>query len=301
MQKRSTRTCFIFNPTADRNRATRHIDWLNRESKQRWKEFEINITRADQSVKELASRKAEEFDLVVACGGDGTINQVVSGLVGSNAKLGVLPIGSGNDFVKTLGLNKTLPECMEILYKEHTILADLIRIEGDADGWCANTTGIGLDGLANFYAKNYKKLRGHAVYVMGALRAAFEFRGSKMELNLDGEITEESYIMVTACNGKWEGGSFFIAPEADMQDGLIDLLTIDEIPLSKVLAYLPRFRWGPSPYMSGVRTRQCKRLEITSEKPVAVHTDGEQLGTAIHHLVLTIREKVLPVVTPHNY
>jgi diacylglycerol kinase (ATP) len=301
MQKRNTRTCFIFNPAADRNRSTRHIDWLNYEAKKRWEQFEINITRANQSVKELARVKARDFDLVIACGGDGTINQVVSGLVGSRAKLGVLPIGSGNDFVKTLGIDKTLPECMEVLHREYTINTDLIQIEGDVEGWCVNTLGIGLDGLANYYAKNYKKLRGHAVYVAGALCAAFNFRGSKMELILDGKSSNEEYIMVTACNGKWEGGSFFIAPQADMQDGLMDLLTIDKIPVSKVLAYLPRFRWGPSSYMKGVKTRRCKRLEVISEKPVAVHADGEHMGNSIQHLILTVHEQVLQVVTTEDY
>jgi diacylglycerol kinase (ATP) len=301
MQKKRTRICFIFNPAADRNRSARHIDWLNRESKKRWEQFEINITRADQSVKKLAREKAARFDLVVACGGDGTINQVISGLVQTNAKLGVLPIGSGNDFVKTLHLDKTLPECMDILYAEQSSTIDLIRIEGDAEGWCANTIGIGLDGLANYYARNYKKLRGHAVYVMGAIRAAFDFRGSEMELIIDGNTSEKDYLMVTACNGKWEGGSFFIAPDADMQDGLIDVLTIDTISIPRVLVYLPRFRWGPSPAMKGVKTRQCKRLEIKSKKPVAVHSDGEHLGKSIHHLILSVEKKALRVITPSDY
>ena len=301
MQKKSTRVCFIFNPVADRNRSSRHINWLNREAGKRWEEFEIVITQKNQDIVGLAREKAGNFDIVVACGGDGTINQVVNGIVGTSASLGVLPIGSGNDFVKTMHLNKTLPECMEILHQGYQTNIDLIRYKGDCDGWCANTIGIGLDGWANYYARNYKFLRGHAVYVLGALKAAIKFRGSNMNLKIDEVQKNDHFLMITVCNGKWEGGNFFVAPDADMTDGLLDLLTINNLPLPTVLSYLPRFRWGPSPNMKGVKLRQCKDLEVTSEIPLAVHSDGEHLSKTVRYLKLSVKKNVLPVITPKNY
>ncbi len=301
MQKKSTRVCFIFNPVADRNRSSQYMDWLNNEAQKRWEVFEIDITQKNQDIAGLAREKSESFDVVVACGGDGTINQVVNGIVGTDTTLGVLPIGSGNDFVKTLNLNRTLPECLEIIYNNHLTEIDLIRYEGDCNGWCANTIGIGLDGWANYYARNYKFLRGHAVYVLGALKAAFTFRGSRMDLNIDNVHNNGKYLMITVCNGKWEGGNFYIAPDADMTDGLLDLLTINTIPLHNVLTYLPRFRWGPSPNMKGVKSRKCKRLEVTSDIPLAVHSDGEHLSKNVTSLTLSVKKKMLSVLTPGNY
>ena len=301
MLKKSTSVCFIFNPAADRNRSTRHIEWLKNEARQRWSHFEIDITRKNQNVAELARSKIGEYDIIVACGGDGTVNQVVNGIAGSGASLGVLPIGSGNDFVKTAGLDKTLPECMELIYEGHTSPVDLIKIEGDVETWSANTTGIGLDGLANFYAQSHKRLKGQLVYVLGALRAAFNFRGTYMKLIIDGEDHSADYLMLTVCNGKWEGGSFFVAPSADMTDGKIDLLKIDRISIPRVLSYLPRFRWGPSKNMRGVAQQQCKSIEFWSDDPVCVHNDGEFLGSDIKHLKLTVHEKILNVVVPASY
>jgi diacylglycerol kinase (ATP) len=301
MLKKSTRICFIFNPAADRNRSARHIEWLKNEARERWIHFEIDITQKNQNISELARSKTSDFDVVVACGGDGTINNVVNGIAGTGAALGVLPIGSGNDFVKSAGLDKTLPECLELIYQGKKSHIDLIQIGGDIEAWCANTTGIGLDGLANYYSSMYRKLKGHIVYVLGALRAAFHFRGTHIKLLIDGKEYSSEYLMITVCNGKWEGGSFFVAPKADMTDGKIDLLTIEKISIPRVLSYLPRFRWGPSEHMRGVNQQQCKRVEFWSEAPLCVHNDGEFLGSDIRHLVLTVHEKILEVITPAGY
>ncbi|MCC5943040.1 MAG: diacylglycerol kinase family lipid kinase [Balneolaceae bacterium] len=301
MLKSDSRICFIFNPSADRNRSERHIDWLNREAKKRWTHFEIDITKKSDNVARLAADKASQFDIIVACGGDGTVHQVINGLAEKDTLFGVLPIGSGNDFVKSLNLNKTLPECLDIIHSQKTTSIDLIRFEGDVSGWCANTIGFGLDGWANYYASSHRKLKGHIVYVLGAIRAAFTYRGARIKLTINDKKYTDDYLMITTCNGKWEGGSFYIAPDADMTDGLMDLLLIKKISIFKILTYLPRFRWGPSPGMSGVETKACSRLRIRSNKPAAVHCDGEHLGSSISKLDLFVVRNALKVITPKNY
>ena len=301
MQKSDTRICFIVNPSADRNRSARHIDWLNREAKKRWHNFEIIITKKSDDISSLTREKSKFNDIITACGGDGTVHHVVNGLAETKTLFGVLPIGSGNDFVKSLHLNNILPECLDTLYRQHVTQIDLIRFEGDVTGWCANSIGYGLDGWANYHAGKHKKLKGHIVYVFGALKAAFTYRGSRMKLTIDDKKVTDEFLMITACNGKWEGGSFYVAPEAEMADGIMDLLIIKKIPIYKILLYLPRFRWGPSPGMSGVNSSRCGRLRIRSEKPAAVHCDGEHLGSEISELDLFIVRKALNVITPPNY
>lgn len=301
MKKSEVRTCFIVNPVADRKRSVQHISWIKKEAKKRWTHFEINITQKNQNVTELARVKSSSFDLIVACGGDGTINQVVNGLAETDAMLGVLPIGSGNDFVKSLKLPDSLPECFELLYLGHTVHIDLIRYTGDAEGWCANTLGIGLDGLANYHASTSKYLRGHLIYVMGALKAAFQFRGANMEITADGKKLNDSYLMVTACNGKWEGGNFFLAPEAELNDGTVHLFTIKELPLSTVLAYLPLLRYGPYPSMKGVETIEAEQITLQSQSELCVHNDGESVGRTIKKLTIEISKKAIEVVTIPSY
>ncbi|MDX1641912.1 MAG: diacylglycerol kinase family protein, partial [Balneolaceae bacterium] len=178
MQNQNTRISFIINPAANRQRSVRNIDWLRCEASKLWKNYEIVIAKENDSLSHIAKIKSTHFDVVVACGGDGTVSQIVNGLANTDTALGVLPIGSGNDFVKTLGLNKPLSKCLQILYENHTAEIDLIRYEGDVDGWCANTIGIGIDGWANYYAHRISWIKGKVTYYLGAIKAILRFRGS---------------------------------------------------------------------------------------------------------------------------
>lgn len=296
MQKNKSRICFIINPTANRRRSLRHFSTLQKEIDRRWTNAEIVFTSSEKPVEVLAHEKGDQFDIVVACGGDGTVSQVASGLIGTPAALGVIPIGSGNDFVKTVHLDKSITECLDILLKGTITEIDMIRFSGDAEGWCINTIGMGLDGLANYHAGRSTILKGFLMYVVGALKACFTFRGTKMTINIDGEKFENDYLMITLCNGKWEGGQFYVAPDAVMDDGLLDLLMVKKLPLYLILTYLPRFKTGPKKSMKGIRTIRCKELELTSEDPIYVHADGEHISGAVQHLKLAVVEKALRIV-----
>jgi diacylglycerol kinase family enzyme len=122
-----------------------------------------------------------------------------------------------------------------------------------------------------------------------------------MEIKTDRLIYENDLVMATICNGKWEGGSFLVAPNADMKDGMLDVLSIKKIPLPLLISYLLRFRWGPAKWMSGIETFTSKRIEISTSVPVAVHRDGEHLGTGIRHLKCTVAKNALKVLIPTNY
>jgi YegS/Rv2252/BmrU family lipid kinase len=301
MTESDQRISFIINPASDSSRSARHISWIREEAQKRWKDFEITIIREHERISDVASVKAGTFDTVVACGGDGTVSQVVNGIAKQPVNFGVLPVGSGNDFVKSLHLNRPLPECMNILAQGITTHIDLIKIEGDKQGWCANTIGLGLDGLANYYAHEVSSGRGPIIYFWGAVKAIFSFRGSRIQLFKNDSMQEQELLMVTACNGKWEGGTFFVAPEADMQDGYMDLLIIEKIPIYKLVPYLIRFRKGPHVNMAGVRYSKAECIEIKSEKMLTVHSDGENLGTDIKHLKLAIEREALRVIVPGKF
>lgn len=296
MQNNKSRICFIINPTANRRRSQRHFSTLQEEIDRRWTNAEIVMTSSEKPVEELAREKSALFDIVVACGGDGTVSQVANGLIGSHAALGVIPIGSGNDFVKTAQLDKSVTECLDILKEGHITEIDMIRYSGDEEGWCINTIGMGLDGLANYHAGRSTILKGFLMYAVGAIKACFTFRGAKMTLKIDGQLSENDYLMITLCNGKWEGGQFYVAPDAVMDDGWLDLLIVEKLPLYLILTYLPRFKTGPKKSMKGIRSLRCKELELISEKPLYVHSDGEQISGSVQHLKLAVMEKALKVV-----
>ncbi|MDR9365490.1 MAG: YegS/Rv2252/BmrU family lipid kinase [Balneolaceae bacterium] len=301
MQNPSIRICFIFNPAANRNRSLQHIDWLRREASTLWENYEIAIAKEGESLAELARKKSNLFDVIVACGGDGTVSQIVNGLAKSDTVLGLLPIGSGNDFVKSLSLHRSLSECLKIIHQNIIAEIDLIQIDGDRKGWCANTIGIGVDGWANYHAHQATWLKGKISYYYGALKAILKFRGCQMDIQSIEYTNIDEYVMATVCNGKWEGGNFLVAPNADLRDGKLDLLTIKKVPLLLLLCYLLRFRWGPADWMKGIKTFRSEKIEISTSVPVAVHSDGEHLGSDIRHLKLTVERNALKVLVPKDY
>lgn len=300
MEKSSTSVCFILNPSADKSRSAGHAEWLRSEADKRWLRHEIVLTTADEPIRELASKKSELFDVIVACGGDGTVHQVVNGIAGRNVGFAVLPVGTGNDFAKSLNLPKNREAILDLIRDNRFQNADLIRFEGDAEGWCVNTLGIGLDGLANHYSKSFHRLKGFIIYVLGALKASATFRGAQFSISSarNDDLSGE-YLMVTVCNGKWEGGTFFIAPEANLFDGRAELVTVRKISVPKILLYMACFKNGPASWMKALATKKISSLKIRSDRPVAVHADGEQLGTDIHNLSINVIEGALPVIAGH--
>ena len=296
MKNHFERPCFIVNASSDRNRAVRHVSWIRQEAKKEWALAEIVIVEKGRDLTRLAAEKSEVFDLVVACGGDGTVSRIAAGLAGKRAALGLLPMGSGNDFALAAGLHRSLPECMDILKRGEVTPFDMIRYSGDAEGWCANTIGLGLDGLANYYAGKNTLLKGSALYLFGLLKAISRFRGSALTITTGDQVTTGHFMMATLCNGPREGGRFVVAPHADPSDGFLELLTIRKIPISLLLGYLPFFLKGPARWMRGVDQHSCQSLQIHSSQPLAVHCDGEHLSSDIRHLRMEVREGVLNVV-----
>jgi diacylglycerol kinase (ATP) len=297
MKKSQSSICFLLNPAAGRKDPELLLRSIQKEAEARWITYEVATIQPEDSVADLAKQKSDQFDIVVACGGDGTVNSVVNGLAETKATLGVLPIGTGNDFAKAIQVNGSLIHSFDILESKKALPLDLIQYSGDAEGWCANTLGMGLDGLANYYSKSYKWLTGPIVYVIGAIKAAWNFRGSNVELTVDGKIMKKEMVMMTACNGKWEGGKFYLAPDADLRDGFINFITIGKISFPRILFYLPFFRWGPKKWMKELNSELVRHIEVRTAQPFAVHADGEHIGSDIKSLNVRIVPGTLNVIT----
>ena len=298
MKKNDKGICFIYNPSAGRGRTGQYLDRIRSKAEEYWENPVFRVTQKESDIEEFARSAAQDFGLVVGCGGDGTMNLVINGIAGSNAHLGVLPLGNGNDFANALGLPRDPFKALELIYKGKRGPLDLIRCKGDTETWCVNTLGAGLDGWANYYASEFTKVRGQAVYVLGILKAVYYFRGSNMRLFIDEEKIEKELLMVTVCNGPEEGGGFKVSPGASNSDGLIDLLTIEKMSVARILWYLPKFLFQPGKKLKGVKRVRCKKVTIESDTPLAVHCDGQGLGTEIETLSAEIHPGMLQVIVP---
>lgn len=294
-EKSDQRVCFILNATARQGRARKQAEWLKEEAGKRWKKYEVRITTEPAL---STDDELDKFDLFVACGGDGTAHHTANLALKLNKLLGVLPIGSGNDFASALGMPENREACLDILAAGKTKKIDLIHCSGDADRWCINTLGFGFDGLTNRYTAFYKNYLGKLGYYLGAIHTAFVFRGRHLSLKSDTKTLNEKLLMVTACNGYREGGMFYVAPNAELDDGIIDMLIIRPVNLIKLLWYLPKFKKRLPEEMSELEQFRCTKFTLKSKDPLSVHADGEQLGNEITYLEAELHEGVLEVVAP---
>jgi diacylglycerol kinase (ATP) len=233
--------CFLFNAHSDSGNSTLIERKLRAQINDLWPNSEFILTQHDAVFWNDLKTELKDVQIIVACGGDGTVHKAGNLAIHLNALLGFVPIGSGNDFAHMLGIPKSIPAALTLIKRQNFRRLDAIKLEGDIQCYCLNTAGIGLDGMANHYTNIYKKKVGKAGYLAGALKAIFKSRAFSCMLSIDGKSRNKNCLMVTSCNGRREGGSFWVAPEADPNDGLLDLLVVHPMTTPARLLALPAF------------------------------------------------------------
>lgn len=260
---------------------------------------EVIFSGSWDELPQRAKQLSVTFDAVIACGGDGTIQRTASALAGSECRFGVVPMGSGNDFSKTLGMSRNLDKAIEQLKNAEPAKTDLIRFGADGKpGVMINTLGIGFDGLANHETTQIKWLKGPLVYLMAALKASFKSRAVRFRIQMDGQEMEADLLMITLANGTTEGGSFRIAPMADPHDGLLNVVTIQPMTVLGLLLRLPLFLFRLQERSKKIRFHTCKKIEIRGMSPFAVHADGEQIGLEISTIEAEVMEGAITILKP---
>ncbi len=250
-------------------------------------------TESAASLRHEATEASRRFPILVACGGDGTVREVASGLLGSRATLGVLPLGNGNDLAKTLKIPTDIDAALNLLEFKQVTHVDIGMMNGSI---FVNTMGIGFDGLANVFAQKYTFVEGKFRYKLAALRAIAGYRTQKYDIVADGKQLDDNYFMVTVANGKVEGGNFWVAPDADITDGYLDLVLIRNLPLWRIPKYMVQLthpEYPPIPYLS---VRRIKSVNIHFHKPVAIHIDGEVYHGTDQDLDIRVQPAALPVI-----
>lgn len=190
--------------------------------------YECKETYSKEDAKFFINNNIEKFDVFVACGGDGSLQLIASELIEKNKIIGLLPLGTGNDFSKIFGLNLSISDYLSIIKNQKIKKYDLIKVNNES--YCINTFGMGFDGLANEITTKIELPIGKLKYFVASLKALNKLEERTFEIQIDDTRTEIfSSYMVVICNGKWEGGSFFISPQSDPSDGKLEML----ISLSK--------------------------------------------------------------------
>jgi diacylglycerol kinase (ATP) len=235
----------------------------------------FETTRAgDEESITLAAVK-EGFDTIVVVGGDGTCSRVASVLVAQNNRcsLAVIPVGTGNDFAKTLGVSTYSPDRIaDLVERRQSTPIDV----GVADGYhFVNSCGFGFDASVLEATQRVRYLKGDAVYIWSALTQLLSYRGQNVSVRIGGQTATRKLLMLTVSNGQHLGGAFWIAPAASATDGLLDVgLFSDAGVVERVRIFAGAFR-GTHQRLASVETRRLSAVELTFDEPPMMEVDGE--------------------------
>ena len=257
-------------------------------------DYEIAVSAAPGDCKRLARQAAEtgEDIRIYACGGDGTLNEVVAGAAGfPNAAVTVFSGGSGNDFVKIFddpAAFKNLPRLLDC--REDTF--DLIECNGDL---ALNICSVGLDARIGTDVANYKRiplLSGFRAYAVSTLINLFKGISEHYIVEIDGQTFDSEFTFVCVCNGRFYGGGFNPVPEADPADGKLDVLLVDKVSLLQVPGIIGKYKNGQYKELPQiVRHFSTDRITIHCDKPTPINLDGE-LRTAQTVEMSLAKEKI---------
>jgi len=245
----------------------------------------------------LLAREAvtEGFDMVVAVGGDGTINEVVCGLVNSEVPLGIVPAGSGNGLARAFGIPLKIRQACRTIIQGRTREVDVGKMN---DRFFLGVAGIGYDALVSkLFENRWGKRRGLLPYFHTAFRAFLQYKAIPVRLQLGDRNLEVVPLLVTVANTAQFGGGAVIAPQAKPDDGLFDVCIIRDLSFLKALFHWPKLFTGRIDLMSQLSVYQTDSLEISSDLTVPVHVDGEYVGESTH-LRVTLLPSALRIRVP---
>lgn len=258
------------------------------------------------TLAEEASGRGEE--LVVACGGDGTLNEVVGGLTGSGSDtiLAVMPSGTGGDFKRMLGLGRHPTEVLEYLREGVPRKVDTGLLEYvDHDGRQArrafmNIASCGISGQVDHYVNSASKaLGGKVSFFIGSLRGMLKYRNVTMKVTVDGETLHEGPTnLVAAGNGRFFGGGMMVAPGAALDDGLLDVVVFGDLSKLEFTGLSNRIYAGRHLDHPKIKAVQGKVLVVESEDPALIDLDGEQVGST--SMKAEIRPSSLRLLVPKS-
>ncbi len=288
-----SRTLFIFNPVANKGRAARKEQWLKVLLSGRTDSVLITTTHAGHA-GDIARSKAAEYCSIIACGGDGTLHEVANAVAGKDVRIGVLPIGSANDFIKTLYFNKSLPVGVEHFFSGGSVSVDLgsVSFGNGKRRSFINSLGIGFTGRIAKRVKQIHWWKGELVYVYAVLMVLFGYKPIKMRISivLENSLLElyEPVFAFSVMNGKIEGGKFELAPSADVSDGLLDVCILKAIPKYAIFGYLLKYLHGTHVHDSKVLCCKAKAVEVMLEGSDVMHLDGEVIDDVSGRIAISV-------------
>ena len=302
------KTLVIVNPASGRGRAKKRIPAIERILRASGLDFDLVLSKRTWHTAELAEAAAREgLDAVIAAGGDGTVNETINGLMHArqggfvNTALGVLSIGTGNDFAASLNLPVKLEEAIQAIVSNTPKFVDIGLLKGCAlpkERYFGNCVGVGFDAAGGILAEKITWTAGFLAYLIAALQNIFiYYKAPTLEIHLDAEIIRMPSLLVSVMNGKRIGGGFWTAPNASQDDGLFDLCIAEEVSRSRMLTLLPHFLKGTQTTQPEIQMKQARMVKIIATKgTMPIQVDGEILDECCHEASIEILPRQLEIL-----
>lgn len=288
-----TAACLILNPRAGVDSAPEYAETITARLRQRYGTVEVVLTAGNRDAEHAARRAAENgCKALFVGGGDGTLNEVVNGVAAVSGGLarvtfGVIPLGTGNDFAAALGIPDDVEAAVEVLLAARTREVDLGAVNGRV---FANISGGGyIAEVSEAVTPQMKSIAGRLAYLVGGAQALWEFDpvGAELTAEPGGTRFAARIYAFAVCNSRMIGGGKLIAPYAVIDDGLLDVCVIDEMPALEFVALLRQVAQGTHTDDERVRYWRATRMTLDFDRSIKLNTDGEVLeGTRAEYRVL---------------
>lgn len=264
----------IVNPVAGSGHAKEVAVELEKLLQERKTDYSIHYSEHRGHTTQLAEALGNEpdVDAILCVGGDGTAFDAATGVLAHGKPLGIIPAGTGNDFIKTLGLPKDPVEALKFILDHDPKPTDVGRVN---ERIFLNVAGTGFDvTVLDFAEEQKKRFKGMTPYMIGLLKAIRHYKPVHMKITVDGEVVEKELLICSIANGRYFGGGIPICPDADAADGKLDVVMIDSVPRWKIPFYLPGLVTGKD--LKWKYTRRVKAENVIMESTdMRFNTDGE--------------------------
>ena len=280
---------FILNPMAGKGKSLKLIPEIHKIFSSLEEEYKIEITQKPGHATEIVREYTLKDNYrVYAVGGDGTLNEVLNGIVDTNSSIAVIPAGSGNDFIKSI----TETPKKDILYRTIKGKEQPIDIGIINDQYFLNVASLGIDAKIVFNAKHLKKLpffNGFMAYYLSILYTIFNFNSENLTVKIDDNEFNTTSLLIAFGNGSYYGGGMKVLPNAEVADGFLEVCHVKALKKFKMLRFFPLVIKGKHESLTEyVSFYKCKTTEVSCDKPMPINIDGE---LAFHS---KISVKILP-------
>jgi YegS/Rv2252/BmrU family lipid kinase len=284
----------IVNPAASGTNIKKLIPEITDFFKKNGASISLEYTAKPHEASNLAKIAAQEnFNAIVAVGGDGTVNEVVNGIINSKVALGVIPAGSANDFAKGLQIPQKINEACRCVLAGNTRKIDIGKVN---DRYFINIAGVGLDAqVSEAVSKSPLRAKGLLQYTVALAKVLINSHPKEFNLSLDGKTRRVKAWLISVGNGKQFGGGMKIIPTADISDGLFDICVIKDVKKWRVICYLPLVIQGKHLTLSKVAIYRAKEVEVKALGCLG-HADGEIMKGDIFKFELI--PEALQVIVP---